>query len=161
MATGDMFLKLEGIEGESPDEAHKTQIQILSFSWGVSNSGSGGVGSGSGVGKASLSDVSVMKLVDKSSPNLFINCCTGKHISKATIYVRKAGEKPQEYETITMDEVLISSFQQSASDGGGLPTESVSLNFSKIKFEYKAQKADGTLDAAIPKTYDVKANVAS
>ena len=50
---------------------------------------------------------------------------------------------------------------ESASDGGGLPSESVSINFSKIKFDYKQQNADGSLAAGSPKTWDVKLNKAS
>ncbi len=161
MATGDMFIKIEGIEGESQDEKHKNEIQILSWSMGAANAGSSGVGEGSGTSKVNVSDFSFTKLLDKSSPNLFINCCSGKHIATVVLTVRKAGEKPQDYMTMTFNEVLISGYNVSGADGGGLPTESVSLNFSKIKHEYKEQKADGTLGGPISKTYDIKANKVS
>jgi type VI secretion system secreted protein Hcp len=161
MATGDIFLKLDGVKGESKDSTHSDQIEVHSFSFGVSNAGSGGAGQGSGTGKASFGDLHISKLVDNAGPNLFINCCTGKHHPTATLYVRKAGEKPQEYMTFSMDEVFISSYQMSGSDGSGLPQESVSLNFSKLKYEYKIQNADGSLGAANPKTYSVKESKAS
>jgi type VI secretion system secreted protein Hcp len=158
MAQSDMFLKLDGIEGESQDDKHKGEIQINGYNLGAANAGSAGANLGSGVGKARIQDISFLKYVDKSSPNLFINCCSGKPISTAVFTVRKAGEKPQEYMTITLTEVFISSFSHIGSDNGGLPSESVSLNFSKIKFEYKTQLGDGTLGAVIAKTYDIKAN---
>jgi len=158
MAKGDMFLKLDGIKGESMDDKHKDEIEISSLSWGASQSGSGGSMGGSGVGKVNLADIHITKTVDKASTSLFQKCCQGTHITKGTITIRRSGEKPQDYETIDLTEVFISSWSQSAADGSGLPTESVSLNFSKIEFDYKAQKADGTLDASTKKGWDVKVN---
>ena len=155
-----MFLEFKGkgsFEGESPDDKFPKAVQILSYSFGVANVGTGAVGSGSGAGKASFSDMSVTKFIDKSSPNFFISCVNGTHIEKAILHIRKAGENPQEYLTITMEEVFITSFNDSGSDGGGLPVESASLNFSKMEVAYKPQKADGTLDAVNKKGWDVKA----
>ncbi len=159
MASGDMFLEFSGknkFDGESPDDKYKDKIQIMSFSFGVSNSGTGSVGTGSGASKASFSDLSVTKYADKSSPNFFINCVNGAHHEKAILHIRKAGENPQEYLTITMEEVFITSFSHAGADGGGLPTESATLNFSKMEVAYKPQKADGTLDAVNKKGWDVK-----
>ena len=161
--SGDMFLEFKGknsFEGESPDDKFSKTIQILSYSFGVANVGTGAVGSGSGAGKASFSDLSITKYIDKSSPNFFISCANGAHIEKAILHIRKAGEDPQEYLTITMEEVFISSYNDSGSDGGGLPTESSSLNFSKFEIAYKPQKSDGTLDAVNKKGWDVKAQKA-
>jgi type VI secretion system secreted protein Hcp len=157
----DTFLEFQGqnsFKGESTDDKFKDTIEIMSFSLGVSNSGSGSVGAGSGVNKASFSDIGVTKYVDKSSPNFFICCANGSHIDKAVLHVRKAGEKPQEYLTVTMEEVFISSFNHGGHDGGGLPIENATLNFSKIEFKYSPQKKDGSLDAANPKGWDVKSS---
>ena len=138
------------------DDKFKDCIEILSYSLGVSNSGSGGVGSGSGVSRAHFNDISITKYVDRSSPNFFICCANGAHSDKAMLHVRKAGEKPQEYLTITMEEVFISSYNHAGSDDSLLPTENVTLNFSKIEFKYSPQKKDGSLDAANPKGWDLK-----
>ncbi len=157
----DTFLEFQGknsFKGESLDDKFPATIEILSFSLGVSNSGSGAVGGGSGVSKANFSDLSVQKHVDKSSPNFFITCANGAHIDKAILHVRKAGENPQEYLTITMEEVFVASFSHGGSDGAGLPMDSASLNFSKIEFKYSPQKKDGSLDAANPKGWDLKAS---
>jgi len=161
MAQTDVFLKLDGIEGESQDDRHKGEIHIVSYNLAAANSGSAGSNLGSGVAKAKVQDITFTKVVDKSSPNLFISCCSSKPISTAVFTVRRAGEKPQEYLLITLTDVFVSSFDHMASDTGGLPSESVSLNFSKIKFEYKPQLADGTLGPTIAKTYDIKANKVS
>jgi type VI secretion system secreted protein Hcp len=161
----DMFLKIDGIEGEATDSKHKAEIEVHSFSWGVSNSGSSAHGTGAGSGKANVQDFSFSMTMNKASPKLFLACTTGQHIAKAVFTARKAGggNKPgQEYLIFTFSDVLISSYQTGAAGGSGeLPTESISFNFSKVQQSYAPQKADGTLDAPVQKTYDIKQAVAS
>ena len=158
MAQEDFFLKIEGVEGESQDAEHEGQIHLSSFSFGVTNSGTGGSNMGSGASRSNVQDVHVTKHADKSSPNLFLACATGKHFNKATLYVRRAGENPVDYLNYEMTEVFVSSFTQSGHEGGGIAQESFSLNFSKIKFTYWPQKNDGSKGTENAKTYDVKAN---
>jgi len=157
MPVPDIYLKIDGLDGEAQDQNHKNEIEVLSFSWGVTNVGSGDIGIGSGSSRASLADLSVMKHVDKASPGLFLNCCTGKSFPSATLTVRKAGgNNPVEYLKYDLTEVFVSSVQTSGSDGGGIATESASLNFSKIKLTYTPQAADGSAEASIDKSYNVK-----
>src|ERR1041384_8656459 len=92
----DMFIKIGELKGESRDKVHKDEIDVLAWSWGVSNSGSAHVGGGAGAGKCNVQDVSFTKYIDKSSPDLMLACCNGKHFDKATLIVRKAGETPLE-----------------------------------------------------------------
>jgi type VI secretion system secreted protein Hcp len=161
MAQEDYFLKLDGIKGESQDDKHKDEIHVSSFSFGVTNAGTGGSNLGSGGGRANIQDLHFTKVVDQASPNLFLACATGKHIPKATVTVRRAGEKPQEYLVYNLTEVFVSSVSTSGHEGGGIAQESVSLNFSKVELNYTPQNADGTPGAKNTKTYDVKANKGS
>ena len=161
MAQEDYFLKIEGVKGESQDDKHKDEIHVSSFSFGVTNAGTGGSNLGSGGGRSNIQDMHFTKVADAASPNLFIACATGKHFPKATVTVRRAGEKPQEYLTYEMTEVYISSVTTSGHEGGGIAQESLSLNFSKVKVVYTPQNADGSPGAKNEKTYDVKANKAS
>src|SRR4029453_7230661 len=103
----DMFIKIGDIKGEARDKAHKEEIDVLAWSWGMSNSGSAHVGGGAGAGKVNVQDLSFTKYIDKSSTDLMLSCCPGKHHESATLIVRKAGDKPLEYVTITMTEVMI------------------------------------------------------
>jgi type VI secretion system secreted protein Hcp len=153
----DIFAKLGDIKGESLDDKHKDEIEVLSISWGVSNSGSMGHGGGGGEGKASFSDLSFMHNVDKASPVLMQSCATGVHLKEATITHRKSGKGQQEYLIVKMNDVIITSVQNSGSSGGGDTTESVSMAFAKVSLEYKPQKPDGSLDAGIFFKYDLKA----
>jgi type VI secretion system secreted protein Hcp len=154
----DMFLKLPDIKGESQDDKHKDEIDILSWSWGVSQSGTMGAGGGGGAGKASFQDLSVTKWVDQASPKLLSAVSTGKHIKEALLTVRKAGEKPLEYLKITLTDCLISSVSTGGSGGEDRLTENISINFGEVKFEYTVQKQDGTAGGVVPFGYNLKAN---
>jgi len=102
----DMFMKLEGIDGESQDSVHAKEIDVLAWSWGMSNSGTAQAGGGAGAGKVNVQDLSFTKWVDLASTPLMLAVANGKHITKATLVVRKAGESPLEYITIEMTECL-------------------------------------------------------
>ena len=152
----DVFLKLGDIKGESTDAKHADEIDVLSWSWGVSQTGSMGHGGGGGAGKANFADLSIMHALDKASPVLMTKCATGEHIKEATLVSRKAGKGQQEYLIIKMNDILITSVQPSGSSEH--PMESVSMQFAKIDVEYKPQKEDGALDAGVHFKYDIKAN---
>jgi type VI secretion system secreted protein Hcp len=154
----DMFLKLDGIKGESLDAKHKDEVHIESFSWGMSQLGTSGSGGGGGAGKVSVHDISISKLVDKSSPELMLHCCNGKHIPSGLITVRKAGETALEYLKIKLTDILISGVQE-AGHGSELMKESLTLNFAKFQVEYQPQGADGkAAGGPIMMGWDVKAN---
>ena len=154
----DIFAKIGDIKGESLDAKHKDQVEVLSWSWGVSNGGSRGAGSGAGAGKASFNDFNFTHNVDKASPVLLKACATGEHIKEATITVRKAGKGQQEFLIIKMNDVIITGVAPSSSGDGGAIAEQVALQFAKVHLEYKPQKADGSLDAGIHFKYDIKGN---
>jgi len=157
MAT-DFLLEIDGIKGESSDSKHKDTIEIESFNWGATNSGTFSVGQGGGAGKVSFQDLRFTTRVNKASPLLMLSCAQGKHIKKATLFVRKAGTDQQDYYTIKLSDVLVSSYNSDDHSGGNLPTDSFTLNFAKIEFAYKPQKADGSLDSAVEHGWDLKKN---
>jgi type VI secretion system secreted protein Hcp len=139
----DYFLKLSGIDGESQDSKHKGEIEVLSFSWGVSQTGSNAPGAGGGAGKAVFNDFSILKLVDKASPDLMLACCTGRHIPDANFTGRLAGDDQFEYLKIKLTDVLISAVQPSGSAGDSPAFESVSLSFGGSTISTFQQRPDG------------------
>lgn len=153
----DIFLKIEGTDGESLDAKHKDEIEVLSFSWGVTNSGATGAGGGAGAGKATFQDLSFIHKIDKASPLLMRACATGRHLKEATITYRKAGKDQQEFLVIKMNDIIITGVTDGAASGQA-GSETISLAFLKIDLEYKPQKADGSLDTGIHFKYDLKAN---
>lgn len=155
----DMFLKLGDIKGESMDKAHKQEIDVLAWSWGASNAGSFHMGGGGGAGKVNVQDLSFTKFIDLSSTELFLATCAGTHFPEATLVVRKAGDTPLEYLTITMQDVLITSYSTGGSGGEDRLTENVSLNFAKVKLAYKEQAPKGAQAAAPSTGWNIQENV--
>ena len=158
----DMFIKIGDIKGESIDKGgHKEEIDVLAWSWGLSQSGSFHGGSGGGAGKVSIQDISVTKYVDTASTALVLACCKGTHIDSAVLTVRKAGDKPLEYIKITLTKVLVSSVSTGGSGGEDRLTENLSLNFAKFKVEYTKQADKGGKDATSTAEWDIPGNEAA
>ena len=157
----DMFLKIKDVDGESGDKAgYAKTIDVLAWSWGMSNSGSAHTGGGAGAGKVNVQDLSVTKYVDASSNKLMLSCCNGKHIPEALLVVRKAGEKPLEYIKITMTECLVTAVTTGGSGGEDRLTENVTFNFAKVKFEYQKQKDTGAADGGpMILGWDIRGNI--
>jgi type VI secretion system secreted protein Hcp len=160
VAAFDAFLVIDGIQGESTDAAHAKSIEVLSFSWGMTQTGISSPGGGGGAGKVNLQDVHFVKFVDKATTQLMLHCATGKHIPKATLYVRDTRNKASlDYLIIVLEDVLISSYQVSGNTGGDdRPTESLSLNFAKVKAQYFSQGAKGNIEGAPPFNFNVREN---
>jgi type VI secretion system secreted protein Hcp len=158
----DMFLLIKDIPGESQDAdfGKKGGIDVLAWSWGMSQSGTTHLGSGGGSGKVSIQDLSFTKYVDKASANLMKFCCNGQTVATAQLTVRKAGgAKPLPYIVIDMETVMITSVSSGGSGGEDRLTENVTLNFSKVKFTYAQQDAKGGLAAQVPMGWDIAGNV--
>lgn len=154
----DMFIKIGDIEGESTDKTHGKEIDVLAWSWGMSQSGTTHMGGGGGSGKVNVQDISITKYVDASSHALIGACSTGTHYPQALLTVRKAGKNPLEYVKITMKEVIVTSVSTGGSGGEDRLTENVSLNFAEFKFEYTPQKPDGTGDPVKEFSYNIAEN---
>jgi type VI secretion system secreted protein Hcp len=149
----DYFLKLDPkVEGESQDSKHQGEIELESWSFGVSNATSA-LGGGA-AGKSVPGDFTATKKVDRSTGRLAQAVATGDHFKSAILTVRRAGGTQQDYLTITLSDVFISSYQAAGSGGGTLPMDSISLNYAKLVWEYKTQKADGSLGGSVKLGYD-------
>lgn len=157
----DQFIKIGDIEGESQDDAHGSEIDILSWSWGMSQSGTMHAGSGGGGGKVSIQDVSITKNVDKATPILMKACSDGTQFPEAVLTVRKAGTNPLEYLIVTMKNVIVTSISTGGSGGEDLITENTTLNFAEVSVDYQPQAADGSPEGgAITYGWNIAGNVA-
>ena len=130
----DMFLKIDGIDGEAQSHKHKGEIELLSFSWGLSQTVAA-PGSGGGSGKVQVSDFSIIKQIDAASPHLMEACCRGEHIRDVTMTLATK-TKGQDYLVVKLNDCLITSYQTSGGGAGGaLPAEQVSFNFSSVQVQ--------------------------
>jgi type VI secretion system secreted protein Hcp len=155
MAAFDYFLRIDGIPGESADDKHKGEIEVETFSWGESQAAAGSSGSGGGAGRVTLHDLHFTAAVSKASPMLMLACASGQHLKSAVVSARRTAKQPADFLTFSLSDVLVSGYAITASEDGP-PTDSVSLNFSRIQLEYKAQKADGSLGASTKAGWDAK-----
>jgi type VI secretion system secreted protein Hcp len=154
----DIFMQIEKVNGESADSKFKGAIEVLSWSWGLTQSGTTHTGSGSGAGKVNVQDLSFTKFVDTASPVLLQKCCDGTPFTKATLTLRKAGATPLVYMVITLQNVLISSVSLATAASDDRQTEVVTLNFGQFSYAYTPQKADGSGGAAITTTWNIPGN---
>ena len=150
------YLYVDGITG--PSTSKTGFIDILSFSWGASQTstyGAGASGKEAKAGRADFSNLTIMKVLDKTTPLLCDHCASGNILKKVYIlYDKPVGDKQADYFRIYLGDALITSVQLSGSNEN--PTESVSFAFQAVEVAYKAEKDDGTLDAAVPKGYDLE-----
>ena len=154
----DIFMQIEKVNGESTDHKFKGAIEVLHWSWGLTQSGTTHTGTGSGAGKVNVQDLSFTKFVDTASPVLLQKCCDGTPFTKATLTLRKAGATPLVYMVITLQNVLISSVSLATSASDDRQTEVVTLNFGQFSYAYTPQKPDGSGGAAITTTWNITGN---
>jgi len=140
----DMFLDLKGIPGESQDSKFKDKIDVLAWSWGMSQNGTTHMGPGGGSGKAAFQDISVTHWFDKASNNLMLYLAKGTHIPEGKLVVRKAGDKPLDYIVMDFTDLIVTSVSTGGSGGEERLTENFTLNFAQVKVKYQQQNKDGS-----------------
>lgn len=148
MAQGDMFLKIEGsrqgaIKGESQDQKHKDEIDILSWSWGMQGQSIRGQ---TAAAKTSVSELRLTKRVDRATTALMSSLRNNELIKKVTLTVRKAGGPDAiEYFKITLEKARLTELTTYSGDGEDPAklTEEISIAFNKINVEYRPQGPDG------------------
>jgi type VI secretion system secreted protein Hcp len=153
--SNDVFIKIDGITGESDDAAHPGEIQVVNWTWKMSQLSSMMSGSGGGAAKATVEDLVFFHQVDRASPNLMSYCLTGKHVPKAVLTMRKAGGVPLDFLRLTMFDVIVTGVEMS-------PTyEQVKLSFARVQQEYLVQNSLGGSKGVVTGTFDIKGNAQS
>lgn len=137
----DYFLKIDGIEGESQDSKHTREIEVLNWSWGECQAMTVSQGGGIGAGKVSMREFQFVMAVNK-----------------AVLTCRKAGKEQQEYLTIKFSDLMVTSYDCTGDPSAPIPTDQISMAFTRFDVDYKEQRADGTLGGAIKGSYDLKQN---
>lgn len=156
----DVFFDIEGIPGESLDSKFKDKIEVFSFSFCERQAGTFAYGSGGGAGKVDFSSLKFTKATDAATHLLFLHCAEGRHIPKATLFVRKAGGGQQDFFKIALTDLIVSSFTLTGSPASDYtkPLEDVELQFSTMKVSYSKQKQDGSQEAFKDAGWSIKEN---
>ena len=151
----DYFLKIDGIPGESKGPRHPGEIELESFCWGESRLAHAGATSAA---SPTIQDFHIVKHTDKASPLLMLAAASGEHFKSAVLTAHRPGTELQDYLTITLDDLMVSSYQIEAPDGQTWPVDRVALSFARIEMAYRPQRPDGTADAPVTAGWDVNAN---
>jgi type VI secretion system secreted protein Hcp len=156
-AAVDYFLKLDGVEGESTDKAHSKEIVLDSFSFGMSQTLSAPTSTGgASVGKVTFSDTAITAKISKVSPQLYLNAAGGTRIKSALITVRRPNDRSGgDFYTVKLEDVLLTSLK-TGGNSGDTPTETLTMNFGKVIWTYRPQKADGSLDTPVTKFWSLR-----
>lgn len=159
----DAFLKIDGIPGESTDDKHKDWIEVLSYSYGVSQraSGSASTAGGATAERADFGDFSIVKSLDKAAPKIFEACAGGKHLKTVTLELCRAGGDKVKYMEYKLSDCIVSTYRPGGSvvNGEALPLEEVAFNYGKIELSYTQQKrADGSGGGQVAAGWDLEKN---
>ncbi|WP_116121709.1 type VI secretion system tube protein Hcp [Paraburkholderia sp. BL6669N2] len=153
----DIFLKINGIAGESQDAVHTGHIEVSSYRWRMAQQSSMMSGSGGGAGKATINDLHFVHQIDRASPNLMRYCLTGRHIPEVILTVRKSGGVPLDFLKITMGDVVITCVEPIVCDSSY--HEHVSLSFARVEQEYTVQSQLGASAGMVTASFDIRKNV--
>ena len=140
----DIFLKIEGIQGESTDDKYKGWIEITGYTLGLNQpaSASASTAGGGSSERANFRDLAITKELDKSSPKLALYCADGTHIKEVILELCRAGGDKLKYMEYKLSDVIVSSIRTTGEIG--IPTEKVTFNYGKIEWTYTQQRrADG------------------
>ena len=159
----DIFIKIDGITGESQDDKHTDWIEVASFTEGLSAPGSTGLGTGGAVGKPSFQPFGFATVQGKHTIDIKNKVFSGKHFDKVDVAFTKAtgdGTTGQEYYTVKMEHVFVTSYSLSKGNDS-VAYETFTIEAEKAEWEYKAQGSDGQLTSVGTSSYDQKKAVAA
>lgn len=157
----DVFLDLgTGFAGESRDQFHADEIEVLSYTFGVSNSAGALSTGGAGAGRAAFTDLTVSARQSKATLALLDHVCTGLTVPQGVLSARRAtgSTVPQDYYTVTLTNCVVTSVNESAGGDDAVNT-SFSLAFAKVQWSYRAQDSNGALATAVRAGWDLAQNV--
>jgi type VI secretion system secreted protein Hcp len=145
-ATTDMFLKIGDIKGESTDDQHRDEIDVLAFTWGVEG---GQLGPSRGATRPCVSGLGVTKYIDRATPALLTAAITGQFLGQAQLTLRRGGGNQVNVLVLTFKDVIVSSGATGGTTDVGQLTETIGLKFTSVQGKYTPLKADGTPDTEV------------
>jgi type VI secretion system secreted protein Hcp len=154
--TIQMFLQLDGIEGESSDAHHRGEIDITGWAWGLSDSPSATGAGGAGAGKVSIRDIAIQKPMDLASPLLMAFAAEGRHIASGAITNRRTSGG--EFLVVRLSDIAITSVGETAAHEANQVVETLTLAFGKVELDYRPTVVNGSLGPQKTFRWDVGKN---
>lgn len=156
MATS-VWIKFDGIDGESTHKDHRNEVEVVAWSWGVT-AAAGGT-SGGGAGRAAAQELRVVHRYDMASPLLAKRAAQGQAVRSAVLSARRSGQAQRDFLKITLKDVFITAI--STSDAGDGAHEEVAMSYASIEFSYSPQTSTGSQAAPVGFAWNVKTNKVS
>jgi len=158
-ATEECFLKIDGITGDSADARHRGEIELVTWSLGMTTPVASAVGSGASTssGRPDFQPLRVTQRLDRAVPALLQTAASGRHVPSAILTCRRPGREAADYLKITLQDVLVSGVRLGDS-ADAPPSAEVTLAYGRISIEYRQQMPDGSLAPASVGGWDVRAN---
>ena len=150
-----IYMNFDGIQGDVTETKHSTWIELHSFQWGVGRGISSPVGSSAERESTapSISEVVVSKDNDVSTGKLMQEALSGHGKTVKIDFTRTYKDQQEIYLSLELTNTIISGYSHSSASDR--PTESLSLNFTKVQFSTKQMKPDGTPGDPDHVTYDL------
>ena len=160
-AASEIFMKVDGIPGDSTDDKHKNEIVLANYAYSFFQTGATSTGGGGGVGRLTVTPFTVTKFIDSSSPRLALACASGQHFRQVDIVVREVSRDQVEFIKFKLEDVTITSFNASFNkeySANTAPIEQVQLTFAVIEMSFIPVKADGSAGTEVKMRWDVRRN---
>lgn len=158
----DVFLKLGDIAGDSSDDAHRDEIVVSSWDWGLTATaapvGGGGASGGAAVSKTEFRRLRFAHRIDSASPLIMLACASGRRLKEATLTVRRPGAGGFELMIVRLSDLTVGSIDSTVNGANGDLYEMVALDCMKIDLQYFPQEADGAPGAALRFGWDIRSN---
>ncbi|HWV99911.1 MAG TPA: type VI secretion system tube protein Hcp [Candidatus Acidoferrum sp.] len=136
MQAPHFFLKIQEIKGDARPKSHENEIEIVSWSWGQTQSVFPSEARKSG-GSVSMRDLQFTAVTGAASSQLLLHCAAAKRLKSAILTCEQdRGNTRHKYLTVTLSNVVISSFDIEGSSGADLPLDRVTLKFTKLEFAF-------------------------
>lgn len=150
-----IYIKYEGIDGEATHETHKKWLDVGSLQWGVGRAISTPSGSTANreASEPSVSEVTISKMMDASSPKFFVESVTGAVGKKVEIHLVTTGSPGVTYAEYVLTDALVSAY--SMSSGGDRPSESISISFTKMEYKFIPYDNKNKAGTPISVSYDI------
>jgi type VI secretion system secreted protein Hcp len=154
----DWFLQVAGITGDSTDDEHRNEIEVLAWSWGVVNSVSSAGHVGAGLGKPSFQDLHVVSRIGSASPHLFLACATGQHLASATLTGVRPGPRRLDFLVYRLADVVIGSVQHNSGDEQQAPVDRFGMSYRRVDVSYLPTGPDGRPGTPVEAGFDLDRN---
>ena len=150
-----IYVHIDGIPGDATHQDHKKWLDVDSLQWGVGRAIMTTTGSAQNreASEPSVSEVTFTKTMDSSSAPLFQEACAGAAGKTVKIHLITTGNPGDLYMEYELTNALVSGY--TVSSGGDRPSESVSLNFTKIRMNYRVYDEKHKMTNQLPAEYDL------